>query len=85
MPKPNLVQIGNRILNINAIRYIEIEGPQIVNVHLFEEERPLQFIDAEGDALMAALNTGYVYRVNPVGIANERAFEDLMKELDRPQ
>jgi len=63
MPKPCLIQIGNRILNVNAIRHIDIEG-RILNVYVSEEERPLQFMEAEGDALLAVLETGYLVKLN---------------------
>lgn len=63
MSKPNLIQIGSRILNLNAVRYIDIDGPQIVNVYIYEQDQPLQFIEAEAGALLAILKGGYVHQI----------------------
>jgi hypothetical protein len=81
MLKPNLIQIGNRILNINAIRYLEIDGPQVVNVHVYEEALPLQFVEAEADALLAVLDTGYVCKVDPA--MSHQRFEELIRGIDK--
>lgn len=60
MTPPNLIQIGNRIFNVNAIRHIEIEGPKVINVFLFEDNLPFQFVDDDAEALLIILNAGYV-------------------------
>jgi hypothetical protein len=63
MSKPSLIQIGTRILNIAAIRYIELDGAKSANVYISEMDAPLQFVEDEYNALMAVLATGYVNKL----------------------
>jgi hypothetical protein len=81
MEKPILIQIGNRILNIHAIRYLEIDGPQAVYVHVYEEALPLQFIEGEAEALLAALDSGYVCKVDPA--MSHQRFEELIRGIEK--
>jgi hypothetical protein len=60
MLKPSLIYIGDRVLNLEAVRYIEIEGPHLVNVYITDRKEPLQFTEEDAHALVDILNNGYV-------------------------
>ncbi len=77
MNRPSLIQIGNRILNLNAVQYLETDGPQIVRVHLSEGQE-LEFIEAEAEALMAVLRSGYLLEIK---IDEKTRFDQLVDAL----
>jgi hypothetical protein len=79
MSKPSLIQIGNRIVNLDAVRYMEIDGPNIVNVYL-PDDVTLQFIKADAHALLAVLNDGYVRKIECREQGSK--FEELVTALD---
>ena len=58
-----LIRIGKNIVNVAHIRRIVIDGPEVVNVYLAAESTPLQFIEEEARALMAALGPEYVSHI----------------------
>jgi hypothetical protein len=60
MPSPSLVCVGNRVLNLDAVRYMEIEGPHLVNVYIMDRKEPLQFTEDDAHALVEILNSGFV-------------------------
>ena len=62
MTAQKLVQIGSRILNLDAVRYIEVDSPNLVNVYLTEGTE-LQYIEAEAHALLAIL-AGYAKKID---------------------
>lgn len=62
--KPQLIRIGTRILNLEMVEYIDIEGPDLVNVHLASQE-VLQYIEEEAHALVAILDSGYAIQIHP--------------------
>ena len=84
MSRPTLIQIGPRILNVAAIRYIELDGNKIANVYITEMERPLQFIEDECQALMAVLETGYLNKIELQQRGCNTAFEELQKLAESP-
>ena len=60
MEKPPIIHVGNRMFNIQAVRYIEIEGMgNLVNVHLTEGVT-LQFEEEEAESLLGILELGYI-------------------------
>ena len=62
MEKPPIIHVGNRMINVRAIRYIEIEGMgNLVNVHLTEGVT-LQFEEEEADSLLGILELGYIQK-----------------------
>jgi hypothetical protein len=63
MPMQKFIRIGARILNLDAIRYLQIEGDNLVNVYLAEGQE-LQYIEAEAQALLAALESGYMKTIH---------------------
>ena len=70
MLRPSLVYVGDRVLNLEAVRYIEIEGPHLVNVYITDRKEPLQFTERDAHTLIEILNAGYVHPViepNPDG------------------
>ena len=60
MPRPSLIHVGDRVLNLEAVRYIEIEGPHLVNVFITGRNDPLQFVEEDAHTLVEILNRGYV-------------------------
>jgi hypothetical protein len=60
MDRPSLIHVGDRVLNLDAVRYIEIEGPHLVNVYITDRKEPLQFTEDDAHALVEMLNCGYV-------------------------
>lgn len=60
MLSTSLVCVGDRVLNLEAVRYMEIEGPHLVNVYITDRKEPLQFTEDDAQALLEILNTGYV-------------------------
>lgn len=60
MLRPSLILVGDRVLNLEAVRYIEIEGPHLVNVYITDRKEPLQFTEEDAHALVEILNSGYV-------------------------
>ena len=82
MPVQKLIQIGSRILNLDAVRYMEINGSNLVNVHLTEGQE-LQYIDLEAQALLAVLDAGYVKKI---GVSSDslRTSEELIDAIGRP-
>ena len=71
MLKPTLIRVGSRILNLDAVRYMEVEGvtgkesdsPTIINVHL-RQDWTIQFTEREAEALLAILKDGYMRHIN---------------------
>jgi hypothetical protein len=61
MVRPSLIHVGDRVLNLEAVRYIEIEGPHLVNVYIADRHEPLQFTEQDAHALIEILNEGYVH------------------------
>jgi len=61
MTRPFLIHVGDRILNLNAVRYVEIEGPHLVNVYISDRKEPLQFTEEDALKLLEILNEGYVH------------------------
>ena len=61
MARASLIRIGNRILNLDAVRYVEIEGPHLVNVYITDREEPLQFNEDAARTLLEMLDEGYVH------------------------
>ena len=61
MPRPNLIVVGDRVLNLEAVRYLEIEGPHLVNVFITGRNDPLQFTGPDAHTLIDILNSGYVF------------------------
>jgi hypothetical protein len=64
----------------DAVRYLEIDGPEVISVYIYEQDQPLQFVEAEAGALMAILDTGYVFKIG-VGPAVE-AFKAMVSPMD---
>ena len=72
MAKPVLIHVGDRILNLDAVRYVEIEGPHLVNVYITDRKEPLQFTEEDARTLLQILDGGYVYPPgSPVAPAEE--------------
>jgi hypothetical protein len=61
MLRPSFIHVGDRVLNLEAVRYIEIEGPHLVNVYITDRKEPLQFTEQDAHALVEILNAGYVH------------------------
>jgi hypothetical protein len=61
MLRPSLIHVGDRVLNLEAVRYIEIEGPHLVNVYITDRKEPLQFTEQDAQALVEIMNDGYVH------------------------
>jgi hypothetical protein len=61
MTRPVLIRVGDRILNLDAIRYVEIEGPHLVNVYITDRKEPLQFTEEDAGTLLRILGEGYVH------------------------
>jgi len=61
MSRPVLIHVGDRILNLDAVRYVEIEGPHLVNVYITDRKEPLQFTEEDARTLLEILNGGYVH------------------------
>jgi len=61
MRRPNLIHVGDRVLNLDAVRYLEIEGPHLINVFIVDRVEPLQFTEEDARDLIAILNDGYVH------------------------
>ena len=59
--KPVLIRVGNRILNLDAVRYVEIEGPHLVNVYIAGRKEPLQFTEEDARTFLLILDGGYVH------------------------
>jgi len=60
MSSPSLVCIGGRVLNLEAVRYMEVESPHLVNVYIVDRKEPLQFTEGDAHQLIEILNSGYV-------------------------
>jgi hypothetical protein len=56
MSTPPLIKIGARIINLDAIPFIKLDGPQIVSVR-FLDGHTEQFLEREAELLLAALST----------------------------
>jgi|RhiMetdeSRZDD1v2_1073273.scaffolds.fasta_scaffold1327326_2 hypothetical protein len=52
---PHLVRVGNRIVNLNAVRYIDIEGPNLVNAYL-NEQTEVQFTEEEAQSFLRLIS-----------------------------
>lgn len=61
--KPQFIHIGNRILNLSSVQFIEIIGPNLLNVHLMPNQELIQYEDEEARALLGVLRTGYMAHV----------------------
>jgi hypothetical protein len=61
MLRPSLIHVGDRVLNLEAVRYIEIESPHLVNVYITGRKEPLQFTEQDAHTLVDILNDGYVH------------------------
>ena len=68
MERPHLIQIGDRILNLDAVWYIDIESADLISVRL--PDHKLQFEAHDARTLLAALNSGYVYKAESAKAAN---------------
>jgi len=70
--RPVLIRVGDRILNLDAVRYVEIEGPHLVNVYITDRKEPLQFTEEDARTLLQILDGGYVH---PPGLPGAPAEE----------
>jgi hypothetical protein len=72
MLRPSLIHVGDRVLNLKAVRYIEIEGAHLVNVYITDRKEPLQFTEGDARGLIEILNSGYVHpAIEPPGPADD--------------
>jgi hypothetical protein len=62
--KQQFIWIGDRILNLANVRYMQVESEFLVNVY-FSGDQMIQYEEDEAHALLAALGTGYV---SPLGV-----------------
>lgn len=71
--KPSLIKIGNRILNLNAVKYVEL-GPGVVNVYFVDHPAsgPLQFTGLEAQAFLALLGPGYMTEIEVSGFGDPK-------------
>jgi hypothetical protein len=60
--KPQLIQIGSRILNLANVQYMDVVSPGQVDVHL-TADWTIQYIEEESRALLGILATGYTVEV----------------------
>ncbi|MGA2183414.1 MAG: hypothetical protein ABSH47_10325 [Bryobacteraceae bacterium] len=72
MLRPSLIHVGDRVLNLEAVRYIEIEGPHLVNVYITERKEPLQFTEQDARTLVEILNGGYVHPAIELNLADDQ-------------
>jgi hypothetical protein len=64
MKEQLFVRIGNRVLNLAGVRYMDVEGQgKLVNVH-FAPDHTIQYIGDEAEALIAVLETGYMRHIH---------------------
>lgn len=57
--KPQFVWIGNRIVHLANVQYIEVQGPNLVTVWLVPDKE-IQFVNEDAQALIAVLEDGYM-------------------------
>jgi hypothetical protein len=70
--KPSLIKIGNRILNLNAVKYVEL-GPGVVNVYFVDDAASgLQFAGNEAVAFLALLGPGYMTEIEVSGFGDPK-------------
>jgi hypothetical protein len=61
--KPQVIQIGNRILNLAQVQYMVVQGPNLVDVYLAPNQDLIQYAEGEAGALLATLDAGYTAHV----------------------
>jgi hypothetical protein len=73
MLRPSLIHVGDRVLNLEAVRYIEIEGPHLVNVYITDRKEPLQFVEEDAHTLVEILNNFVHPSIVPHEPADDKA------------
>jgi hypothetical protein len=61
--KPQLIRAGKNILNLANVQRMTVEGPNRLNVYLMPHQELVQFGGEEAQALLAALEDGYITNV----------------------
>ncbi len=61
--RTQFIRIGSRILNLESIQFIEIDGPDLLRVFLAPNQFQIEYLDEEARALLAILNSGHVRRM----------------------
>jgi hypothetical protein len=60
--KPQFVWIGNRIVHLANVQYIEVQSPNLVTVWLVPDKE-IQFVNEDAQALIAVLEDGYMTHI----------------------
>lgn len=79
MDKLHLVQVGTRILNLDAVRYMEMEGPDLVKVY-FTQNESVEFAGEGAHSLLKIL-AEHIHRDPTIEAARvTREFLDSIKK-----
>lgn len=68
---PQLIRIGNTIINLAHVWKIEIEGESLISVYVMggRESAPVQFLNEEAASLLSVLeDVRFVYSTGPADL-----------------
>ena len=80
MDKLRLVQVGTRILNLDAVRYMDLEGPDLVKV-FFSENESVEF-RGEGARSLLKILAEHIHRDPTIEAA--RATREFLDSINKP-
>ena len=80
MDKLHLVQVGTRILNLDAVRYMDVEGPDLVKVY-FTESQSVDFA-GEGARSLLKILAEHIHRDPTIEAA--RATREFLDSINKP-
>jgi hypothetical protein len=59
--KPRFIRIGDCILNLDHVKRIDIESPDLLNVYMVPTGELIQSEEKDAHTLLDALKTGYLF------------------------
>jgi hypothetical protein len=80
MDKLHLVQVGTRILNLDAVRYMDVQGADLVKV-FFTESESVEFVGNDARSLLKIL-AEYIHRDPTIEAA--RATREFLDSIKKP-
>jgi hypothetical protein len=80
MDKLRLVQVGTRILNLDAVRYMDVEGPELVTV-FFSANESVEF-QGEGARSLLKILAEHIHRDPTIEAA--RVTREFLDSINKP-